>query len=98
MRSHDNISNYNFIGGEYDFTKKTIIYRGIFLGIWWLLLKQLQKPMLVDELWECYKEFYSNGKYSVRFSFDQFIMALDYLYIIGAIKKDERGKISYEIN
>ncbi len=41
---------------------------------------------------------YSNGKYSVRFSFDQFIMALDYLYIIGAIKKDERGKISYEIN
>ena len=54
--------------------------------------------MLVDELWECYKKFYLNGKYSVRFSFDQFIMTLDYLYIIGAIKKNERGKISYEIN
>ena len=44
------------------------------------------------------KNFIQMVKYSVRFSFDQFIMALDYLYIIGAIKKDERGKISYEIN
>lgn len=78
--------------------KKQLSIEESFWGFGGFLLKQLRKPMLVDELWECYKEFYSNGKYSVRFSFDQFIMALDYLYIIGAIKKDERGKISYEIN
>ena len=78
--------------------KKQLSIEESFWGFGGFLLKQLQKPMLVDELWECYKEFYSNGKYSVRFSFDQFIMALDYLYIIGAIKKDERWKISYEIN
>ena len=78
--------------------KKQLSIEESFWGFGVFLLKQLQKPMLVDELWECYKEFYSNGKYSVRFSFDQFIMELDYLYIIGEIKKDERGKISYEIN
>lgn len=78
--------------------KKQLSIEESLWGFGGFLLKQLQKSMLVDELWECYKEFYSNGKYSVRFSFDQFIMALDYLYIIGAIKKDERGKISYEIN
>ena len=78
--------------------KKQLSIEESFWGFGGFLLKQLQKPMLVDELWECYKEFYSKGKYSVRFSFDQFIMALDYLYIIGAIKKDERWKISYEIN
>ena len=78
--------------------KKQLSIEESFWGFGGFLLKQLQKPMLVDELWECYKEFYSNGKYSVRFSFDQFIMALDYLYIIGAIKNDERRKISYEIN
>lgn len=78
--------------------KKQLSIEESFWGFGGFLLKQLQKPMFVDELWECYKEVYSNGKYSVRFSFDQFIMALDYLYIIGAIKKDERGKISYEIN
>ena len=69
--------------------KKQLSIEESFWGFGGFLLKQLQKPMLVDELWECYKDFYSNGKYSVRFSFDQFIMALDYLYIIGAIKKDE---------
>lgn len=72
--------------------KKQLSIEESFWGFGGFLLKQLQKPMLVDELWECYKEFYSNGKYSVRFSFDQFIMALDYLYIIGAIKKDEKGE------
>ena len=64
--------------------KKQLSIEESFWGFGGFLLKQLQKPMLVDELWECYKEFYSKGKYSVRFSFDQFIMALDYLYIIGA--------------
>lgn len=78
--------------------KKQLSIEESFWGFGGFLLQQLKKPMLVDELWECYKEFYSNGKYSVRFSFDQFIMALDYLYIIGAIKKDERGKISYEVD
>lgn len=78
--------------------KKQLSIEESFWGFGGFLLQQLKKPMLVDELWECYKDFYSNGKYSVKFSFDQFIMALDYLYIIGAIKKDERGKISYEID
>ena len=50
----------------------------------------------VDELWEYYKDSYANKKYAVKFSFDQFIMALDYLFIIGAIKKNERGLLCYE--
>ena len=50
--------------------KKQLSIEESFWGFGGFLLKQLQKPMLVDELWECYKEFYSNGKYSVRFSFE----------------------------
>lgn len=62
------------------------------------LLEQMKKPMSVDDLWKYYKECYSKSDYSVRFSFDQFIMTLDYLCIIGAVKLDEKGNLIYEIN
>ena len=78
--------------------KKQLSVEESLWGFGGFLLQKLQKPVHADELWEYYKEVYSNCKYSVRFSFDQFVMALDYLYIIGAIKKDERGRISYETN
>lgn len=78
--------------------KKQLSIEESLWGFGGVLLQKLKTPMLVDELWEYYKVLYSNGEYEVRFSFDQFIMTLDYLYLIGAIKKDERGKLSYEIN
>ena len=49
-----------------------------------------------EDIWEYYKDSYANKKYAVKFSFDQFIMALDYLFIIGAIKRNERGLLCYE--
>lgn len=58
-----------------------------FFGFGAFLLQQLSKPMTIDDLWEYYKEEYSNKRYSTKFSFDQYIMALDYLFIIGAIEK-----------
>ena len=52
--------------------------------------------MTIDDLWEYYKEEYSYNRYATKFSFDQYIMALDYLFIIGAIEKNERGLLCYE--
>ena len=43
-----------------------------------------------------YKDAYDRKMYPVKFSFDQFVMALDYLFIIGAIKENEGGMLSYE--
>lgn len=65
-------------------------------GFGGFLLQQLDIPMTVDGLWEYYKDSYSNKNYPVKFSFDQFIMTLDYLFIIGAIKKNEGGLLCYE--
>lgn len=65
-------------------------------GFGGFLLQQLSTPATVDELWEYYKDSYANKKYAVKFSFDQFIMTLDYLFIIGAIKRNERGLLCYE--
>lgn len=65
-------------------------------GFGGFILQQLNKPLTVDDLWEYYKDSYSNKKYPVKFSFDQFIMTLDYLFIIGAIRKNEGGLLCYE--
>ena len=76
--------------------KKQLSMGESLFGFGGFLLQQLERPMLMEELWECYKDLYAGGKYPVKFSFDQFILALDYLYIVGAIKKDERGRLCYE--
>lgn len=77
--------------------KQLSISESIF-GFGAFLLQYLGKPISIDELWEQYKESYANKKYSVKFSFDQFIMTLDYLYMIGAIKECEGGLLCYEVN
>ena len=76
--------------------KKHLSINESFFGFGAFLLHYLSTPVSVDELWEYYKESYVNKKYTIKFSFDQFIVALDYLYIIGAIKENERGLLCYE--
>lgn len=76
--------------------KKQLSINESFFGFGGFLLQKLDTPVTVDELWEYYKDSYSNKKYPVKFSFDQFIMTLDYLFIIGAIRKDEGGLLCYE--
>lgn len=76
--------------------KKQLALNESFFGFGAFLLKHIEKPISVDDLWGYYKNSYDNKKYSVKFSFDQFIMTLDYLYIIGAIKENEGGLLCYE--
>lgn len=72
------------------------IYESIF-GFGAFLLQQLENPMSTEELWECYRDAYHNHRYPVKFSFDQYIITLDYLFIIDAIEKDEEGVLAYAI-
>ena len=77
--------------------KKQLSISESYFGFGGFLLQKLNTPISVDELWEFYKDSYSNKKYPVKFSFDQFIMTLDYLFIIGAIRKNEGGLLCYEV-
>lgn len=67
-----------------------------YFGFGAFLLEKLTESISVEDLWEYYKNSYASKKYPVKFSFDQFVIALDYLYIIGAIKINERGLLCYE--
>ena len=71
--------------------KKQLSINESYFGFGAFLLEKLTEPISVEDLWEYYKD-----SYTVKFSFDQFVIALDYLYIIGAIKINERGLLCYE--
>ena len=77
--------------------KKHLSINESLFGFGAFLLQKLKEPTSIDSLWEYYKDAYANKQYLVKFSFDQYVMALDYLYIIGAIKLSEGGVLCYEV-
>lgn len=73
--------------------KKQLSVSESFFGFGAFLLEKLKSPTSIDDLWQYYKASYANKKYIVKFSFDQYIVTLDYLYMIGAIKESEKGVV-----
>ena len=65
------------------------------IGFGGFLLEGLRESKTVDDLWFYYSDALQKKKYHVRFSFDQFIIAIDFLYMIGAIRNDE-GVLTYD--
>ena len=57
------------------------------------LLNNVLEKITVDELWGKYREAYDNNVYPVAFSFDRFILTVDYLFIIGALDINEKGEL-----
>ena len=66
------------------------------LGFGAYLLEYMFEPISIDELWDRYKLSYEAKDYPIRFNFDQFIMTLDFLFMIDAIKLDEGGVLCVE--
>lgn len=76
--------------------KKQLSISESLFGFGAFLLNKLNSPTSIDDLWQYYKDSYVNKKYIVKFSFDQFIATLDYLYMIGAIIENEKGVVCNE--
>ena len=76
--------------------KKQLSVSESFFGFGAFLLEKRKSPTSIDDLWQYYEESYVNKKYIVKFSFDQYIATLDYLYMIGAIKESEKGVVCNE--
>ncbi|WP_346854873.1 ABC-three component system middle component 6 [uncultured Draconibacterium sp.] len=63
------------------------------LGLGGILLGFLKTPMTVDELWFKYSKINNSRRYPAYHNFDNVILALDYLFLIGAIEVDDKGKL-----
>ena len=66
------------------------------LGFGAALLEYLSAPITMEDLWDQYQACCEAGTYPVRFSMDQFIQTLDFLYLIGAVRLSEGGLLCYD--
>lgn len=78
---------------------KHIRFSESLLGLGGVLLSFIHEPKTIDDIWFKYSEI-NNSKsgFPAYHNFDNVILALNYLYLIGAIKIDNNGKIQNAIN
>lgn len=50
-------------------------------------------PIAVSTLWERYAKHRKRCGYDASVTFDWFILALDFLFVIGAVEFDDRGRL-----
>ena len=67
-------------------------------GFGGVLLKLIDSPLTIDELWERFSSLNNSNEFPTFQSFDDFILTLDFLFSIGAIKQISNDKICYASN
>ena len=76
---------------------KHITFSQSIFGLAGFLLAKLKTPMSIDELFQKYANT-SRKTFPGYHDFDNVILAVDLLYLMGAITIDSKGKLSNEIN
>ena len=78
---------------------KHIKFSESLFGLGGILLSFLKEAKTVDEIWYKYSEINNTKKvFPAYHSFDNVILSLNYLFIIGAISIDNNGKIHHATN
>ncbi|CDS99070.1 ABC-three component system middle component 6 [Sphingobacterium sp. PM2-P1-29] len=76
---------------------KHLNFSASLLGLGSYILQRVNdKPLSIDEIWEQYNNDIKNGNYYVSHSFDNFILAIIFLYGINTIK--EQSGMIYKCN
>jgi hypothetical protein len=53
----------------------------------------LNKPISLDELWNVYQQQVKSGNYPIRNDFNELVLSIDLLYLMGLIKVTNDNKI-----
>jgi hypothetical protein len=68
------------------------------LGLGGFLLSYIDKPVTVDELWIKFNQSVKDKEYPKYHSFDNLILALDFLFLLDAVQLDTKGRLIRAIN
>ena len=63
------------------------------LGIGSLILESLVIPKTVDDLWDDFRRPPADKELPVSISFENIILAIDFLFAIGAVTENQEGKL-----
>ena len=67
------------------------------IGLGGYLIKLLNEPMTIDNLWFKYSK-YNNKKFPAYHSFDNIVLSLNLLFIMGIIEINDNGELYHAIN
>lgn len=67
-------------------------------GLGGVILKILEKPKYFDDLLNDYQKIDNSKSFPASHSINEVILALDLLFAIGAITKNEKGELAYAVN
>lgn len=72
--------------------KKHLNFSQSLLGFGSFILNALSEPMDIDSIWNNYLGAYRSNQYPAKHSFDNLVLTILYLYLVGAIS-EENGVI-----
>ena len=58
----------------------------------------LNNPVSLDELWETYQQHVKNGDYPVKNDFNELVLSIDLLYLMGLIEVTNNNEIGLTKN
>ena len=73
--------------------KKHIRLSESLFGLGAAIINLLSTPKDIDKLWEDFNNNIESGDFPTYHSFDNFLLALDYLFIVGLIDIDKGGEL-----
>lgn len=78
---------------------KHIRFSESLLGLGGIILHIIKEPKTIDEIWFKFSEINNDKKvFPAYHNFDNVVLALNYLFIVGAVSIDKNGKIQNAAN
>ncbi len=63
------------------------------IGLGSFVLDALASPRTIDELWNEFQNINNTRRFPAYHSFENLILAVDFLFIIGAVDEDREGRL-----
>jgi hypothetical protein len=64
------------------------------LGLGSFVLLQIKNPKDIDGIWTEYQKAYTTRRYPAYHTFENLILAIIFLYSLGAIQIDDNGRLA----
>jgi hypothetical protein len=64
-----------------------------FLGLGSFIIENLNAPASVDSLWGKFEGVNNTDAFPAYHTFGNFVLAIDFLFAIGAVRSDEKGDL-----
>ncbi|HAF27687.1 MAG TPA: hypothetical protein DCG75_01445 [Bacteroidales bacterium] len=78
---------------------KHIRFSESLLGLGGVILNIINEPKTIDEIWFKFSEINNNKRvFPAYHNFDNVVLALNYLFVVGAVSIDKNGKIKNAVN